>query len=459
MIQIRARRWLSYPVLLSIAASFALVVGMNQSSADTATGPTDRASVADSTLAQGNGQSNDFRPAISEDGTKVAFASLANNLVTGDTNGKRDVFIHDFSTDSTTRISITSAGAQQTTGDCYRPAFSADTTKVVFYCDGSLVGATDNNGKNDVYLWDSTNPTTVQLVSRKGSGFAGGVCTTGGPLANHDPEISGDGNIVAWETDCPLVSGDTNGQQDIYAKDMTTGTLSRANVNGSGAQGTGGGTVAAHDPDLSYNGGCVAFFSAQTNLVGSDTNGVPDSFVRNRISGRTFRVSVNTAGTQGNQRSYEGHLSDNCQFAAFHSFATNLVSGDTNRKSDIFIRDLVNKTTKRLSVSTGGNQANNDSKIPVISADGRYVAWYSTASNLVSGDTNGTADVFVRDRTNNTTKRASISTTGTQGNGGSTGCAISHGGAQVWVAFQSNASNLVTGDTNTFQDVFRHEFL
>ena len=131
---------------------------------------------------------------------------------------------------------------------------------------------------------------------------------------------------------------------------------------------------------------------------------------------------------------------------AFYSAADNLVSGDTNGKTDIFVRDRQTGTTERVSVATGGGQANGDSSFPVISADGRFVAFESYATNLVSGDTNGVRDIFVHDRQTGTTERMSVATGGGQATGESVFAAISADGR--FVAFHSLATNLVSGDTN-----------
>jgi archaellum component FlaF (FlaF/FlaG flagellin family) len=137
---------------------------------------------------------------------------------------------------------------------------------------------------------------------------------------------------------------------------------------------------------------------------------------------------------------------------AFDSEASNLVPGDTNRWGDVFVRDLRSGTTQRVSVATNGRQANSDSNIPAISADGRYVAFDSTASNLVPGDTNNNGDVFVRDLRSGTTRLVSVASDGTEAKSGSGGAAISADGR--YVTFSSAASNLVPGDTNNSADVF-----
>ncbi len=210
------------------------------------------------------------------------------------------------------------------------------------------------------------------------------------------------------------------------------------------------------NPSISADGLVVAFVSGATSLVNGDTNATDDVFVRNRAAGTTVRASVGDAGQQANNSSADPALSGDGRFVAFQSKATNLVSGDTNAKSDIFVRDLQpGGTTTRVSVGVGGAQANGDSNNPTISSDGRFVAFSSDATNLVADDTNGFRDVFVYDRQTGTTTRVSVSSSGAQSNGDSFATAISSGGK--YVAFASVATNLVSDDTNANRDVFLHE--
>ncbi|MGB7895074.1 MAG: calcium-binding protein, partial [Microcoleus sp.] len=163
------------------------------------------------------------------------------------------------------------------------------------------------------------------------------------------------------------------------------------------------------------------------------------------------RVSVDSAGNPGNSDSNAYSISADGRFVAFQSQASNLVPGDTNNKNDIFVRDLSTNTTTRVSVDSAGIQGNNDSFNPSISADGRFVA-FASFSNLVPGDTNNQPDIFVRDLLSNTTTRVSVDSAGNQGNSLSNNSAISADGR--FVAFQSYASNLVPGDTNNQFDIF-----
>ena len=174
-------------------------------------------------------------------------------------------------------------------------------------------------------------------------------------------------------------------------------------------------------------------------------------------SGLTTRVSVDSAGTQANGDTADAALSANGRFVAFDSGATNLVAGDTNGQQDIFVHDRRTGTTTRVSVDSAGTQANNASVAPALSADGRFVAFETEATNLVAGDTNGQQDIFVHDRRTGTTTRVSVDSAGTQANSECHLAALSADGR--FVTFYSEATNLVPGDTNGVRDVFVHDRL
>ncbi|TMM11186.1 MAG: hypothetical protein E6G00_05495, partial [Actinobacteria bacterium] len=245
-----------------------------------------------------------------------------------------------------------------------------------------------------------------------------------------------------------LVGGDTNGVGDVFVRDRKTGKTKRVSVNSHGAQANGESFAAP----ISADGRFVAFLSSASNLVGGDTNGARDVFVRDRKAGKTRRVSVDSHGAQGKGASFVPSISANGRFVAFSSVANNLVGGDTNTVSDVFVRDRKTGKTRRVSVDSHGAQGNGDSFIPSISADGRFVAFYSDAANLVAGDGNAAGDGFVRDRKAGRTKRVSVASHGTQGNDTSFPPSISADGR--FVAFTSLANNLVAGDTNGASDIF-----
>jgi TolB protein len=266
-----------------------------------------------------------------------------------------------------------------------------------------------------------------------------------GPSFN--PAISADGSYVAFESAATnLVSGDTNDASDVFRSDGST--IRRVSVGGGGQADSG-----SHGPVISANGRYVAFTSDATNLVPGDTNDLPDVFVRDLRYGTTRRLSVATGGRQADGASFRLALSADGRYVAFESAATNLVPGDTNDRTDVFVRDLRYGTTNRVSLGSGRVQANGYySAGPSLSADGRYVAFTSDATNLVPGDTNGRPDVFVRDLRYGLTYRVSLGADGSQADGYSTAASISADGR--FVSFTSIASNLVPDDTNGVEDGF-----
>ena len=410
-----------------------------------AAGDTTRVSVA-SDGAQGNGYST--YPSVSTDGRYVAFSSDATNLVIGDTNGSCDIFVRDRQTGQTTRVSIATDGTQGNdilgcTAD-NKPSISANGRYVTFWTDANNLVNGDTNNSSDVFVHDQqTGETTRVSVATDG---------TQGNSYSRVSSISADGRYVAFSSEANnLVIGDTNNRGDVFVHDRQTGQTTRVSLASDGTQGN----IESWFPSISADGRYVAFTSWASNLVSGDTNGYGDVFVHDRQSGGTMRVSVATDGTQGNRDSLYPFVSGDGRYVAFHSISNNLVSGDTNNTYDIFVHDLLNGQTTRVSVATDGTQGNGNSFSSSISANGRYVAFRSYASNLVSGDTNSTDDIFVHDRQSGQTTRVSLASSGTQGNGGSLFPSISADGR--YVAFQSEDSNLVSGDTNGTSDVFVHE--
>ncbi len=293
----------------------------------------------------------------------------------------------------------------------------------------------------------------TELVSVDSAGRQGS-----GPQYLPPSVISADGRFVAFTSGANLVPEDTNGVFDVFVHDRLTGTTERVSVDSAGTQGNGAsGMIGAYFGGyaISADGRFVVFESRATNLVPGDTNGVPDVFVHDRLTGTTERVSVDSAGTEGNGSSGYPSLSADGRFVAFESRATNLVGGDTNGVADVFVRDRVTGTTERVSVDSAGTEGNGASGVSAISADGRFVAFLSSAANLVPGDTNGVGDVFVHDRQTGRTERVSVDSGGIEANAFSSQPTISANGR--FVAFTTEATNLVPGDTNGWRDVFVHD--
>jgi Tol biopolymer transport system component len=387
------------------------------------------------------GNDNSDQASISADGRYVAFASLATNLVAGDTNGVSDIFVRDRQTGTTVRASVATGGAQAD-GASYYPSISADGRYVAFLSHATNLVPGDTNGLEEIFVRDRQTGTTERVSVATGGAQADGFSFL--------PSISADGRYVAFSsTATNLVTGDTNHAEDVFVRDRQIGTTECVSLDSSGVQGNNSSLVCA----ISADGRYVAFGSFATNLVAGDTNGANDIFVRDRQTGTTERVSVATGGAQGNFGSQNPSISADGRYVAFTSDATNLVPGDTNGREDVFVHDRQAGTTERVSLDSGGAQGNDLSDFsPSISADGRYVAFMSYATNLVPGDTNGVFDVFVRDRHAGTTERMSVATGGWQGNGTSELPSISANGR--YVAFESSATNLVPGDSNGSFDIY-----
>lgn len=205
-------------------------------------------------------------------------------------------------------------------------------------------------------------------------------------------------------------------------------------------------------PALSADGRIVAFYSYAANLVPGDTNALVDVFAHDRSIGLTRRVSVSSAGEQANGRSWGQQIDDSGNLVAFASEASNLVAGDDNGAPDVFLHDLRTGETRLESVASSGERGSWWSHQPDLTLDGRFLAWSSNARNLVPGDTNEVSDIFVRNLEQGTTRRVSVSTDGSEANGHSERASLSADGRLV--AFESSATNLVQGDTNGARDVF-----
>ena len=387
---------------------------------------------------RGNGPSQHAQ--ISANGRFVVYTSTASNLVDGDTNWVSDVFVHDRRTGETTRASVDDAGQQ---GDSLSqfPRISAGGRFVAFESMASNLVDGDTNAALDVFVHDLQEEKTTR-VSLTGAGDQGNS-------ASGVPCLSSGGRFIAFESLASnLAADDSNASTDVFIHDRQIRETTRISVDSRGRQGNG----PSAGSSLGGKGRYVAFESLASNLVYGDSNRVSDVFVHDRQTGNTTRVSVDSRGRQADSGSSAPSLSGDGRFVAFGSYASNLVDGDTNQGIDVFVHDRQTGDTIRVSVDSQGRQVDGSSGIPVISASGRWVAFHSFASNLVDGDTNGLLDVFVHDRETGATTRASLTGGGREGNGPSLDPTISSGGR--FVAFESEASNLVSRDDNGTVDVF-----
>jgi hypothetical protein len=400
-------------------------------------GLAERASVSSGGV---EGDLESSRPGLSRDGRVVGFVSSATNLVPGDTNGVEDIFVHDRTTDRTERVSVASDGTEgDDFSDRFAPALDATGRFVAFESSATNLVAGDTNETFDVFLRDRTNAITSR-VSLAANGAQGDDFSI-------SPALSADARHVAFVSNASnLVAGDTNGFADAFVRDRRLGTTSRVSVATGGAQGNGN---VFDQLAVSDDGRFVAFSSSATNLV---PEGVAGSFVRDRVRGTTVLVTVSSAGVPGNLGGSGVGMAGGGRIVSFDSSSSNLVPGDTNGTSDVFVRDLGRGTTERVSVASNGAQANGTSGFSALSADGRFVAFGSDATNLVSGVTTSVTRAYVHDRLTRTTRLATRTFDGSVPDGATGQPALSADGRVL--ATQSLATNLIPNDTNGVSDVF-----
>ncbi len=387
-------------------------------------------------------------PVMSADGRFVAFHSWASNLVPSDRNGAYDIFVRDRFLGTTTLVSVSSIGTQADADSIY-PAISADGKSIAFISAATNL-ASDANGKTQVYVRDWLTGTT-ELVS---------VSPTGEP-ADADCEycsISGDGRYVVFDTASTNLAPGTGAHLEVYLRDRAAGTTQLISVSTAGDSANWD----ALKPRITPDGRYVVFCSLADNIVPNDTNAAKDLFLRDLMATTTERISVaDVTGEQGNARSAAAPppaITPDARFIAFASEASNLVASDSNGLWDIFLRDRETGRTELISASTAGEPGNDISGHTLgglaISADGRYVAFPSLATNLVPGDTQAYWDAFIRDREAGTTDLLSASLTGGFANGDS-GCnsvCMSADGRSV--VFDSRATDLVPDVSGSFIHVY-----
>jgi Tol biopolymer transport system component len=394
---------------------------------------------------QGNGPS--FGAATSGDGRFTAFVSNASSLVAGDTNGRCDTFVRDAAAGTTTRVSLTSTGAESVDGfQCgfAAPAISGDGRYVAFVSDASDLVPGDANGQLDVFVRDRVAGTT-RRVSVSSAG-------TEGNGNSFEPAISADGRFVAFTSGATnLVEGQYVSDTAVYVHDLATGATEWVSVPRSG-DGINAGR--SYQPSLSADGRYVAFASQGDDLVEGDTNLRADVFVRDRADATTSRVSIASDGTQADTSSTGSEdpaISADGRHVAFTSDARNLVPGVDNSNVQVYVRDRVGGITTVASLNDAGEEGFGDGSLaPSISGDGRYVAFHTRANNLYPGHVFDTTDVVVRDTVGATTKAITV---GRRAGDFSAFPSLSADGSSV--AFASTAAYLVDGDTNDVIDVFR----
>lgn len=330
---------------------------------------------------------------IDSSGNKVVYYSNADNWGGTDTNGANDVFIVDLTTKTTTRVSTNSAGAEvggyTIMYGIGRNKLSHDGTKILFNSNSTGYVAGDTNGMVDCFMKDLVTGTTTRVSTD----------SVGAQLNNNTSECffltPTDDKVVFMTFATNAVAGDTNGQFDVFVKDLGTGAVTRVSTNGANAELAGGGYLL----DYSHDGNYV-LFSTSTAIAGGDTNGGVDIYMKNLTTSAVTWVSTATGGavaTGGSVQNYGAFNHDDTK-VVFSATFTTLVAGDTNGFTDVFVKDLLTNVTTRVSLDSVGTQGNGVSGFGLVgwAPDGINVFFNSAATNLMPGDTNGLTDCFIK---------------------------------------------------------------
>ena len=339
------------------------------------------------------------RLAISENGRWVAFSSQATNLVTGDTNGRRDIFVHDRITGDTERVSI-GTGESGPEGDLDSSAcdISDDGRFVVFATSATTFSGFDTNGVADIYVRDRLLHLTTRVSLKTGGAQ--------GDAGSSDPRISGDGRYITFSSDATnLVDGDIQGEEDVFLHDRMENTTIRISENAAGE----GGNARNSSPEISADGGVVGFISFADNLADDDENERGDLYLYEVETRFLTRVNNDVGGAEPNN-SVSGRCSFSREgrFVGISSRATNLTETDENGQVDVFVFDRMRERTFLISETAEGSTGNSDSQFASLSDDGKLIAFGSSSSNLIPGDLNGVTDIFVAAVPDNSAARAAL---------------------------------------------------
>ena len=430
-----------------------------------------------------------FDPSLSATGRMVAFVSL----IQGDSNDLRDATVRDACllappgcTPATARASVDDNGTEADDATT-EVSLSADGRFVAFRTAATNLVPNDTNSTDDIFVHDRDADGNGSLDEPGGISTVRVSVDSSGAQGNDEsrfPAISADGRFIAFDSFATnLVPNDTNATTDVFVHDTCAGALGictpstiRVSVASDGSQQING---TANKPSISADGRFVAFESNANNLVTGDSNGGFDIFVHDRDTDNdgvfdesgnisTIRVSVDSSGneTAFGSFSIQASISADGRFVAFSSNADNLVANDNNNTFDVFVRDTCAgapmgcaPSTVRASVDDNGTEGNSDSSEPSISADGRFVAFFSNAGNLVPNDNNSVSDILVRDTCfgapgtcTPSTRRVSVANDGTESNDSNSAASINANGR--FIAFQSQDTDLVPGATDGLGDIF-----
>lgn len=330
----------------------------------------------------------------------------------------------------------TTANATPGNAPSYSPVLSADGRYAVFQSFASNLVSGDTNNTADIFVID-LNGGAISRVSTAADG-------TQANSHSSSAVISADGRTVVFSSAASnLVSGDTNGRYDIFVKDLQTGAITRASIAADGSEANGHCDAFS----LSADGRFLAFTSDASNLVSGDTNGKSDVFLRDLQTGTVTRVSTAADGSESDGYSGEASLSADGRFLAFSSDASNLVGDDISAPTGIFVKDLQTGVVTRVSVAADGTPGDSNSLTPTLSADGRTVAFYSEAANLVADDVNNSGDIFVTDLQTGITTLASVSSDGIHGDTQSRNHALSADGRYVAFVSEFDFEHGLPGNT------------
>lgn len=376
-----------------------------------------------------NGNSTSYSPTLSADGRLVVFSSSSDHVVPGITNpaGAPQIYLLDAQSAVTQLVSATSTGAP-CNGWCEDAAISDDGSTIAFVSDATDLPSLPNAGGRQVLVYD----VATGLLSRASIALNGALPNGD----SFDPVLSGNGRFVAFTSRASnLVVGDTNGLHDVFLRDRVLGTTEWISAPRLG--GVAGDSVLA---SISRDGALVAFQSDASNLVPNDLPLTDDIFLLDRAHGTFRAVNRTPGGALSNGASRLPRLSQDGQWLVFQSDSTDLVPGDTNGAVDVFAHSLIGQVTFRISQTAQGTAPAGVSDLGFPSSDGRFIVYRSTASDIVSGDTNALADVFLHDVLSGRTELVSVSTAGAQGNFSSDFPQVDSTGRKV--IFQSRSSTL-----------------
>lgn len=447
-----------YMVFMSDASDLTSVPDTNAKNdvfvRDLQTGMTSLVSINAAGTATGDSgvELTNFSPVISANGRYVAFTSQSTDLISPAPTAFQHVYRRDLQSGQTILVSVNTSNAPGN-NNSDAPVISDDGRFIAFTSDASNLAATDTNAKTDVFLRDCQMNTTLTVsINAAGTGTGGSDSSA--------PVISSDGRYVAFVSNSnDLVAGDSNGFADVFRRDMQTNGLSSTVLvsakNGLAAVGDG----AASSPSINATGQFVTFDSVATNLVAGDGNNQRDIFRRDCNTNTTLLITamdgVQTAAS-GADDFGPAPMSADGRYVVFTSDKTNIVAGDTNGFKDVFRRDCNTNATVPVSAVNGGTALGNNgfSKNPEISADGRFVAFESSANNLTTAGNTGGFQCYRRDINTNSSTLLSISTTGTSGNADAQYLSMSADGTRT--GFSSYSNNLITLNTAFALNVFSY---